>query len=74
MTKTAKGEFKRLQKENAKLLELIGKELENQASENPHYGDVGDLLHTKMLLVEILCFQRDAFNEFDIEIEIMDKS
>jgi hypothetical protein len=27
-----------------------------------------------MLLVEILCFQRDAFNEFDIEIEIMDKS
>jgi mRNA-degrading endonuclease RelE of RelBE toxin-antitoxin system len=71
MEKTAKSEFKRLKKENAKLLKLIGAELENQASENPHYGDVGDLEHSKKLLIEILAFQRNAFDELDIETELL---
>ncbi len=71
MKKTPKEECARLKKENEKLLELIGAELENQASENPHYGDVGDLEHTRKLLIEILAFQRDALDELDIETELL---
>ncbi len=72
MEKTPKNEHARLKKENEKLLKLIGDELENQTPENPHWGDVGDLEHTKRLLIEILCFQRDAFDELEIEKELLD--
>ena len=47
MEKNPKNEHARLKKENEKLLKLIGAELENQTSENPHWGDVGDLEHSK---------------------------
>jgi uncharacterized protein YlaN (UPF0358 family) len=72
MKRTPKTEHARLKKENEKLLKLIGAELENRMPENPHYGDVGDLEHTKKLLIEILCFQRDAFDELEIEKELLD--
>jgi hypothetical protein len=72
MKKTPKSEHARLKKENQKLLKLIGAELENRTPENPHWGDVGDLEHSKKLLIEVLCFLRDAFDELDIETELLD--
>jgi hypothetical protein len=72
MKRTPKNEHARLKKENQKLLQLIGTELEKQTPENPHWGDVGDLEHSKKLLIEVLCFQRDAFDELDIETELLD--
>ncbi len=73
MKKTTKNECAKLKRKNEKLLELIKAEMEKQIPENPNYGHVGDLKYTKKLLLEILAFQRDAFDELEIEKELLDK-
>ena len=63
MTKTAKGEHARLKKENERLLKLIGAELKKRSVDNPTWGRVGDLGHTKERMLEILTFLRSACDE-----------
>ena len=63
MTKMPKNEHARLKKENEKLLNLIGAELKKRSSNDPSWGWVGDLGHTKERMLEILTFLRNACDE-----------
>lgn len=65
--KNATIEYEKLQRQNAKLLKLIGTELKNHETEakkeDLHYGHVGDVKHVKQLLKELLTSLRGATDE-----------